>query len=147
MTFWRISNHTDLSGEGGQVISARWHTRGRSIVYLASNPAAALLEALVHEMPIDRVARHYQWLEVQADSDVKVATTPALDPGWRANVFLTRAIGDRWLRGGESAFLEVPSVLVPKTSNYLMNPGHPDAKKVRIASVTKYPLDPRFAPQ
>jgi RES domain-containing protein len=147
MTFWRISRHADLSGEGGRVSSARWHTRGQSIVYLTSNPAAALLEVLVHEIPINRVARHYQWLEIQAESGVTVAAAPELHPDWRTDVVLTRAIGDRWLHGGEAALMEVPSVLVPKTSNYLMNPGHPDASRVRIASVTKYPLDPRFAPQ
>ena len=87
-------------GKGGQLTSARWHTRGRPIVYLTSNPAAALLEVLVHEMPIYRVSRHYQWLEIQTDDDVNIAATPALHSDWRANVVLTRSIGDRWLRGG-----------------------------------------------
>jgi RES domain-containing protein len=147
LTLWRISKHVDLSGKGGQLTSARWHNRGRSIVYLTSNPAAALLEVLVHEMPINRVSRHYQWLEIQVDDDLDIAAMPTLDSDWRTNVILTRSIGDVWLDGGGTALMEVPSVLAPKTSNYLLNPGHPDASKLKIASVTKYPLDPRFAPR
>lgn len=147
MTLWRISKHVDLSGKGGELTSARWHSRGRPIVYLTSSPAAALLEVLVHEIPINRISRHYQWLEIRADDEMNVAATPTLDSDWRTNVVLTRSIGDRWLHGGGAALMEVPSVLAPKTSNYLMNPGHPDARRIRIAGVTKYPLDPRFAPQ
>jgi RES domain-containing protein len=30
------------------IASARWHTRGREILYCAPNPATALLEILVH---------------------------------------------------------------------------------------------------
>jgi RES domain-containing protein len=49
-TLWRISNHADLAGLGGERLTARWHTAtpGKRIVYLAEHPAAALLENLVH---------------------------------------------------------------------------------------------------
>jgi RES domain-containing protein len=45
---WRISNHALLAGDGGLRVSGRWHTRGKRVVYCAENPAAALLEILVH---------------------------------------------------------------------------------------------------
>jgi len=48
MFLWRISNHATLNGRGGLYTSARWHTAGRLVVYLAESSAGALLEALVH---------------------------------------------------------------------------------------------------
>ena len=48
MRLWRISNRASLSGDGGLLASARWHSRGKRIVYLADHPASALLEVIVH---------------------------------------------------------------------------------------------------
>jgi len=48
MRLWRISDHANLSGDGGIFFSARWHSRGKRIVYLADHPASALLEVIVH---------------------------------------------------------------------------------------------------
>jgi len=47
---WRISNHGDLAGLGGEKTSGRWHTaaRGKRIVYLSEHPAVALIEALAN---------------------------------------------------------------------------------------------------
>jgi RES domain-containing protein len=113
------------------------------VVYLASSPAAALLEALVHELSLADLPGTYQWLEI--DADVRVAPPPRLPPEWHDDLIATRAAGDAWLTAGETALLEVPSIIVPKTANYLLNPRHPDAGSVRIAAVIRYPLDTRLA--
>lgn len=145
MTFWRISNHADLSGIGGLHGSARWHQRGRPVVYMTSTPSAALLEVLAHAMELKELSDSYQWLEISTDGDVGITPTPELAPNWRTDTKLTRRIGAEWLDSRRGALLEVPSVLAAKTSNYLLNPRHPDARKFSIAGVVRYPLDPRFA--
>ena len=48
MFLWRISNYRTLDGRGGLETSARWHSQGRPIVYLAESVSGALLEVLVH---------------------------------------------------------------------------------------------------
>jgi len=145
VTLWRVSNHVDLSGEGGRRTSARWHTAGRPVVYLASSPASALLEALVHELSLDELPDNYQWLEIDVgDKRVQVASPPSLPTAWRGEISTTRAAGDGWLKEAPTLLLEVPSVIVPKTSNYLLNPRHSAAAHVRIASVIHHPLDPRL---
>jgi RES domain-containing protein len=47
---WRISNHCDLQGMGGEKSDGRWHTakRGKRIVYLSDYPALALIEVLAN---------------------------------------------------------------------------------------------------
>lgn len=144
MTLWRVSNHVTLSGEGGRRTSARWHTAGRPVVYLASSPASAVLEALVHELALDELPDSYQWLEVDVDEGLRVAPPPALPSGWRDEISATRRVGDEWLKDALTVLLEVPSGVVPKTANYLLNPRHAEAGSVRITSVIRYPIDPRL---
>ena len=38
---WRISTHPDLRGEGGLRAPARWHSKGRAVVYTAEAPTGA----------------------------------------------------------------------------------------------------------
>lgn len=146
MTPWRISSHADLSGEGERRASARWHTAGRPVVYLASSPASALLESLVHELSLDELPDSYQWLEIDADQTVPTAA-PVLPDGWHRELSRSRAVGDAWLKEASTPLLEVPSVIVPRAANYLLNPRHPAAGDVRITSVIRYPLDPRLVRQ
>lgn len=144
MILWRISNHADLSGEGGRRASARWHTAGRPVVYLTSSPASALLEVLVHGLALDELPDTYQWLEIEVAPDVRSAPVPMLPPDWRRDLSRSRAIGDAWLAAGATPILQVPSVVAPKTTNYLLNPRHPDAARVRVASAIRYPVDRRL---
>lgn len=151
MILWRISNYADLAGSGALLHSGRWHHRGRPIVYLAQSAAAALLEALVHieashpgELP-----RDYQLLEVEVPDDIAVtdAAWPAAGggpSGLALDLLATRRIGDQWLAGGASLLLRVPSVVVGRTFNVLLNPAHAQAARCRILSVARYPYDDRL---
>jgi RES domain-containing protein len=135
MILWRISNYADLLGIGGMEASARWHTAGRPIVYLAESPSSALLEILVHlETDEDDRPDTYQILKVEAPDDITVkrVSMTSLSSDWKNNEEVTREIGDAWLEKSESALMRVPSVIMPETYNWLLNPRHADAKKVII---------------
>ena len=112
-----FSQHDSLDGRGGLPASARWHTRGKEILYCAPNPATAVLEILD---------------EAQLPTD------------WSRRVTGTRARGDRWLREGDTALLVVRTVLVPETYNVLINPRHADAARIKRLAVMPYPLDSRL---
>jgi RES domain-containing protein len=147
MRLWRISNHADLSGEGGLRASGRWHSKGRGVVYLADHPASALIEVLAHlEIDVEDFPADYQLLGVDCPDDI--AVTPldgaSLPADWRTQTLLTRARGDDWLRGGATALLRVPSAIVPAASNYLLNPAHIDAKRFAIAETVRAAFDPRL---
>lgn len=53
-------------------------------------------------------------------------------------------IGDVWLAGAASAVLQVPSAVMPVEWNYLLNPAHPDFRRIKIGSETPIQLDPRL---
>ena len=125
---WRVGRQlfADLSGEGARQHGGRWNTPGRAMVYMAEHPALAVLEVRVHlDLPPDLLPD-----EPPEDVDAMPA-----DP---------RAVGDAWLASGRTAVLRVPSVIVPHTSNPLLNPRHPRAADARITQTTPFQFDPRL---
>ena len=147
MRLWRISDFADLSGEGGLLASARWHTRGRKIVYLSDHPASALLEVLVHlEVDADDMPSAFQLLAIEAPDDLafKIVEEAALPVDWRRSTDVTQRRGDEWLKGMRTALLRVPSAIVPHGFNWLMNPAHPDSAQLRVVETATALFDPRL---
>ena len=145
MRLWRISNYADLSGLGGLRFSARWHTRGRPIVYAAEHPSAALTEMLVHVARED-LPDNYRLLTIDCPDDVSAKTIRIEDlpENWKADHLITRAIGDRWLHEAKCLLLRVPSAIVPDVWNILINPAHPDAAGLSIIKNEGVLIDPRL---
>jgi RES domain-containing protein len=147
-TLWRISDFIDLSGKGGRGASARWHTAGRLIVYLADCPAGALLERIVHMMDMYDEAflpRFYQLLKVVVPDELAMKPLNTIAPvDWKEHPEFTRNLGDVWLASQETPLARVPSVLAPETWNYLLNPEHPEAKQVVVAEVIRERFDNRL---
>jgi len=144
---WRFTQHLALDGRGGLFASARWHTRGREILYCAPNPATALLEVLVNSGVRDAQAFggfHFLKLDIPDEIAIERVEEDQLLPDWSRHLDLTRAWGDRWLREARSAALLVRSVLVPETYNLLINPRHAEAARIAPLAAFPYPLDPRL---
>jgi RES domain-containing protein len=145
---WRISNHPDLQGTGGLRASARWHSRGRAIVYCAEAPTGALLEALVHlEVDsVDALPKSYQLLRIVLPDDVPLeeVSLDSLPPDWKRRAPLTRSIGDAWLAAGRTLALRVPSAVSPHAFNVLLNPSLLRGTGVRVTARSRYPFDPRL---
>jgi RES domain-containing protein len=144
MVLWRISRHRDLSGAGGLKVPGRWHHAGHRVVYLAENPAAALLEVCVHTSASD-IPPDFVLLKIEGPNMNPPAVSLAdLPPGWPSRLDLTRNLGAAWLVSAASLLLKVPSALVPETTNFLLNPTHPNARRFRISQSYTYPFDARL---
>lgn len=147
MLLWRISNHRTLDGRGGLETSARWHTQGRPIVYLAESVAGALLEVLVHlELSPVHLPKSFRLLKVEVPDDFSIEELSATDLGetWINDETLTRTVGDQWLVSKRTALLRVPSAIAPETFNLLLNSAQEGARKLRIVSHREYPWDLRL---
>jgi RES domain-containing protein len=147
---WRISNRCDLEGVGGEKANGRWHTaaRGKRVVYLSEHPAVALVEVLanLHTNP-KLFPGTYQLIKVMAPEDLprEVLARDRLPEGWPNQVAVTRSIGDEWLAQRSTALLIVPSVPSPESLNCLLNPLHPDARKIKIEWCKWIEYDSRFS--
>jgi len=148
LKLWRISNHADLSGSGGLRAGGRWHSPGRPIVYAAEHPALALLETLVHLeiQSFGGLPSHYQLLEIDVPEGIphESVSDSLIEGRWSEDIAKTRAIGDAWLEQRRVVLLGVPSAIVPKSRNWLVNPSHPDVARLAIVSVARFPFDRRM---
>jgi len=142
MRIWRISNYADLSGRGGTLVDGRWHRKGIPVVYCTDHPSTALLEILVHAT-LSTIPDTYQLIEIDVPDDVAVADAD-LPENWRDDQGATREIGTAFLDRREAALLRVPSVVMPKAENLLLNPLHETARRIAIAATYRYPFDSRL---
>ena len=144
MILWRVSRFRDLKGSGGLRASARWHTAGQPIVYLAESPAGAVLEVCAHTAS-NSIPPAITMLEIEGpDVPVPSVQPDELQGDWIKDVDVCRAVGDKWLAEGSAVLLRVPSVIVPSTFNVLFNPVHPLAAEFEIVHVYVYPFDVRL---
>ena len=144
MTVFRLCRHdrTALDGTGGLYADGRWHRLGSRIVNAASTVSLALVEVRVHHQmaPLGWVS-----LEIDVPSHLIEHLDLAILPtGWQDDRNHTQTAGEEWLSGRRSAMLAVPSVIVPREKNYLINPLHPAAVQIRLVESTPFPFDPRL---
>ncbi len=138
--------HADLSGVGGLYGSARWHYQGQPIIYTASCRSLSALERFVHEqqLNIPQLAMITIWLP----DGIKTThySESELPDGWDSvpDSDSSRNIGDRWLKDKVSAVMKVPSAIITNEYNYLINPLHDDAKKIKVIDVQSYFYDVRL---
>jgi RES domain-containing protein len=144
----RPFSRTPLDGRGGLFASGRWHTPRRLVCYASDSLALASLEILVHCEP-NLVPRDLLAVEISVPIGVTIEEldAEALPRTWRrypAPSSLQR-LGNAWLDRSTACVLRVPSALVPSESNFLMNPVHPDRRKLRVVRKAPFRFDPRLA--
>jgi RES domain-containing protein len=115
------------------------------VVYTSANKSLAVLESLVHLNPPVRF--HYVAIRVTfADALLETIPPGVLPSDWRVEPPppSSKRLGDAWVREARSAVLALPSVIIPGESNYLLNPAHPDFKKISIGKKEKFTFAPRL---
>mgnify|MGYP001636621542 FL=1 len=76
---------------------------------------------------------------------IQIADENSLPEGWDSeNSTLARDFGDQWLKEAKSAILIVPSVVAKLDRNALVNPIHPDAKKLIVSEPKEVIWDRRL---
>lgn len=141
MILWRISEYASLDGAGGMAVGGRWHSKGRPIVYSAESSALAMLEMFVH-LETDTLPPPFQLLKLEAENGLAFAEWTARENP--SELAATRDWGDAWLSRGSTMLACVPSVIAPGGRNWLINPLHADASKVRIVGASRWPWDRRL---
>ena len=140
---------TTLSGVGASLTRGyRWNSLYTQLVYTAESRALATLEVSVHlnlseDLPTDRC---YVEIEIPADITMLEVSLEDLPPEWDAKppTLITQTIGDDFVFQNEAAVLKVPSSIVPQEFNYLINPNHPEAKRIKVINISAMNFDPRF---
>ena len=148
---WRIvkAKHasTAFSGDGSNKYGARWNSPGAAVVYVAGSTSLAMLERLVHFHSSKELLYRYVLFEVIFDEALlTVIDVDALPKTWRKSppAEALQQLGDAWIANAGSAILRVPSAIVSSEWNYLLNPAHPDFKRITIGPKQPVRFDHRL---
>lgn len=115
-----------FDGEGARLYGGRWNSKGKACIYLAGSASLAMLEIMVH-LDDYQLLKHYALLEVTLQkSSLMSLSADSLPKDWAVEPApaSTAEIGDNWLESQLSLALAVPSVVVSRETNYLINPQH-----------------------
>src|SRR5919109_4264232 len=150
MVAWRIVRaarvSTAFTGEGSRFSPGRWNSRGKAMIYLSEHESLAALEILVHTKPFSPIDRYFSFRIEWPNDLTEYWPTKKLPAGWNAQppTIVSRAIGDQWLAEARSLVLAIPSVLSTSELNFLLNPNHPEFKKIKIHKPVEYRFDSRL---
>ena len=129
--------HADLSGIGAELLGARWNSPGKAVAYTASFGALAALEYMVH---MTDLPKNMMMLRIEVPDTLIIEQVDSLP----ADPAAFRQIGDEWLNDNGSVALRVPSVLVPRQWNILINPAHPLFPAIQIVERVPFAFDSRL---
>ena len=136
-----------FDGEGAYRYGGRWSSPGTRLSYTSEHQSLAMLEYFVHldvdDPPGDLVLAVAEAPDDLAREQVEISN---LSANWRESAAppqLAR-LGDEFAQRGEHCLLLVPSVLAPNENNWLINPAHPDYKRIVVREVEPLSYDPRM---
>ena len=136
-----------FDGEGAYRYGGRWSSPGTRLCYTSEHQSLALLEYFVHldkdDPPADLVIARAEVPHGLARERVEADELPR---NWREAVAPAQLarVGDDFVRRGEHCLLAVPSVVAPEENNCLINPEHPDFKRIVMSGVAPVNYDPRM---
>ena len=137
---------TAFDGEGGRLHGGRWNSRGTRVAYASDSIALAALEVLAH-LQSTAVLQAYSLVSLSfPDVSIEVLESGSLPVRWRRfpSPPENHAIGDQWVTEKRSLILQVPSAIIPAAANFLINPSHPEFRKVVIGRPERFAFDPRL---
>jgi RES domain-containing protein len=148
MIVYRISNAAfkdDISGTGAKKNGARWNNKGTPIVYTAQHISLAVLEMLVNTHFKDySIELHLVYIQLPDEAIKGEIKNSKLKLNWKDDPSYTKFIGDEFIKQNQSLILKVPSAVINEEHNFLVNPLHPDFKKVKIIKTKAFWPDERL---
>lgn len=150
MNLWRIIDRglvrEAFSGQGACDYGGRWNSPGTRMVYCSEHPALAALEKLVHIQDAELLRQSYVLISIACPQELAETLSQRLPRNWAGESARSklRRIGDQWIASRRSLALIVPSVVLPRSSNILVNPLHPAFGQLQIARPENFDFDPRL---
>lgn len=135
LTAYRIGDpdgiHPIYDSEGARLYPGRWNMSANPIIYTSEHYSTAMLEKLVHASSVLPPNQHHIRITIPYGISYEIFQTAAY-PGWdEKDEGLCEAFGQAWFAERRSAILLAPSMVAWVERNILINPVHPNAKRIR----------------
>lgn len=149
MQVYRIAKNEyikDLTGTGAKTVGGRWNFKGVAVLYTSSSISLSILECLAH-FPIAFAPKDMAIATIIIPEDclVKEISIADLPKNWRGipSPKLLKDLSYQWIKNQETLVLKVPSIIVPKEFNYIINPFHKNSNTIKLQEVGPFSFDGR----
>jgi len=149
MLVYRIAKQKyskDLTGIGAKTVGGRWNPKGVAVLYTSSTAALSALEVLAH-LPAAYFPDNMMIATIEIPD--RLVTSVAIDQlpaKWNetpAPIEVQNYALD-WINEEKYLGLKVPSIIIPREKNILINPLHSDFSKVKLLTVEPFSFDTRL---
>jgi RES domain-containing protein len=141
MTVYRFSKRvcSNFFGtDGTRQFGGRWSSIGTPVLYTCDSKSLAFSELTIH-VPLLLLPEKYFLISILLPENIKsqIAVLRIPPKGWNYRKLSNQAqqLGDKFMRNNTHLCLQVPSAIINGAYNYLLNPAHPDFKKLKVGCV------------
>ena len=142
--FCKEQYYNDISGEGAKLRGGRWNSVGLPVVYTSTTISLSLLELLIYNASYDELQNNYLMKIETPGIPEDSITSINVKKQWQKDIGYSRFIGDSFLSTRKNIVLKVPSAIIPEEYNIIINPLHPDFKKIKIIGSSPFEFDSRL---
>ena len=127
----------------------RWNVNGQFLIYAGSSRSLSTLELIVHQNSVSPAFK-YKVMVISIADEENLFThllQTNLPKEWRSMVAYPtlQALGSEWYQNNRSLVLKVPSAVIPKEYNFIINTKHPEfVGKVSLVRTEDYFWDDRL---
>lgn len=149
MLVYRITTEKYSSKLSASGAANRWNQEGEFVIYAAESRSLASLELVVHRSSIKTNIK-YRVLVIEIEvskSQIEVIKIDQLPKNWRnvASYNNLQVIGSEWYKKKSKLLLQIPSAVIPKENNYIINTKHDYFQsKVKLIEIENYFWDERL---
>ena len=139
--------HPIFDGAGAFLEGGRWNSPGRRVIYASTCLAGSLMELLVHAGMRQKLPGKHHCAQAEIPIDVEIEHVDETRVrGWDAtDSVVARELGDQWIAESRSAALSVPAVTArPYGRHVVLNPDHPEFKRIRVGESVPIEWDARL---
>ena len=137
------SRYSAMNGEGAAICGGRWNRQGTEAIYTAASRSLAILEILVHYAILPR---NFLLTPIRIPDHVRTLFVPdsALPDSWNraSTIAATQDLAMQFYPN--TAVSSVPSAVVMKERNYVLNPAHRDFQHIQFLASEPFQFDPRL---
>jgi len=132
-----------MNGEGAAVYGGRWNRKGTEAIYAADSRSLAILEIMVHYSVLPK---DFLLTPIRIPDRVRVLSVPdsALPLGWNQATTIAATPDLAMQFYPNTAVLSVPSAIVMRERNYVLNPAHRDFQHIQFLASEAFQFDPRL---
>lgn len=134
----------DISGTGARLNGGRWNPVGLSVLYTSQFISLSILEILVRASKYTSPDSYTLTSFEIPENNIYQIQFKKLKRDWKFDLTYSQGIGEDFLKENQSLCLKVPSAIVSQENNFLLNPSHPDFKKIKIVGSELLELDKRL---